>query len=104
MELPTPGVANVGSANSDRVDAPDFHIKGGFYDGSITVTLTSQTVGASIHYTHDASEPTLTNGLDYEGPITVNAVSSSSGTVIRARAFLGGMIPSKGKAHTYLIN
>lgn len=104
LEFPTPGAANIGPANSDRVDAPDFDIKGGFYDDPVSVTLTSQTVGASIRYTTDASEPTLINGVDYDGPITVNAVSSSSGTVIRARAFLDGMIPSKTKAHTYLID
>ena len=45
FENPTPGGPN-GTGLIEKVDAPDFDNKGGFYDGPVTVTLTSETTGA----------------------------------------------------------
>ncbi len=104
LEYPTPGVANMGPALIDRVDAPDFDVKGGFYEDAVTVTLTSKTEGALIRYTEDGTEPTLSHGMTYTAPIIVTKRSSTSGRILRARAFLDGMIPSKTKLHTYLID
>ncbi|MDB4537686.1 lamin tail domain-containing protein [Akkermansiaceae bacterium] len=102
FETPTPGGPNR-SGLIDKVDAPDFDNKGGFYDGPITVTLTSQTPGASIRYTTDGTEPTLTNGNDYTIPLSLSIVTNRKGHVIRARAFLEDYIPSNVKTHTFLI-
>ncbi len=85
------------------MDAHDFDNKGGFYDGPVTVTLTSQTPGALIRYTTDGTEPTLDNGSDYTIPLALSIVTNRKGHVIRARAFLDGYIHSNVKTHTFLI-
>ncbi len=100
---PTPGDANEGQVFQDKVDAPDFDRKGGFYDDAIAVTLTSQTPGATIRFTIDGTEPTLTNGNDYTLPLSLARITTQKGHVIRARAFLDGFISSNTKTHTFLI-
>lgn len=100
---PSPGSANSGEEFTDKVDAPDFDQKGGFYDHALTVNLTSMTPGASIRYTTDGTEPTPTNGLDYTTPLSLARVSGTKGHIIRARAYLNGHIPSNVKTHTFLI-
>ncbi|MEM7384832.1 MAG: lamin tail domain-containing protein [Verrucomicrobiota bacterium] len=101
--LPSPGKPNTGPALGGQVNPPDFDQEGGFYDADLTLTLTSRTVGASIRYTTDGSEPTTATGVAYVTPIPLPMVSDKRGHVIRARAFLDGMIPSETKTHTYLI-
>ena len=100
---PTPGELNSGEAFVSKVDAPDFHKKGGFYDSAIAVALTSQTPGAIVRYTTDGTEPTLGNGNDYTLPLALARVTTRKGHVIRARAFLDGHIASNVKTHTFLI-
>ncbi|MEN8693384.1 MAG: lamin tail domain-containing protein [Akkermansiaceae bacterium] len=101
--IPSPGRVNSGNEFTERVDAPDFDRKGGFYDEAVTVALTSMTPGASIRYTTDGTEPTPTNGLDYTSPLSLARISGTKGHVIRARAYLEGAIPSNVKTHTFLI-
>jgi len=102
FNIPTPGKEN-SVALIGKVDAPDFDNQGGFYDGPVTVTLTTQTPGASIRYTTDGTEPTLENGSDYTIPLSLSIVTNRKGHVIRARAFLEGYIHSNVKTHTFLI-
>jgi len=82
----------------------DYAPKGGFFNSQQSVTLTSETPGAVIRYTTNGSEPSLTNGSTYTNPISINPLSDKTGTLLRTKAYLTGMIPSKGKIHTYLIN
>ena len=103
LGLPTPGAANSGASFSGKVDAPDFDIRGGFFDSAVTVTLTSETPGATIRYTTDGTEPQGTTGTLYSAPLNLGMISNKKGHVIRARAFLAGMIPSNTKTNTYLI-
>ncbi|MCB1098537.1 MAG: lamin tail domain-containing protein [Verrucomicrobiae bacterium] len=103
FEMPTPGKANGGTEYSGRVDAPDFDNQGGFYDGPVTVTLTSKTEGAKIRYTTDGTEPTETNGKDYTEPMVLEQVEDDAGHVIRARAFVAGRIASRIKTNTFLV-
>lgn len=103
LETPTPGAPNVTTTYTDRVDAPDFSPKGGFFDSTTAVTLTSNTPGATIRYTLNGTEPTETNSFVYSNPLTLSVISSKKGHVVRARAFLPGQLPSKSKTHTYLI-
>ncbi|MGJ8695854.1 MAG: lamin tail domain-containing protein [Verrucomicrobiaceae bacterium] len=103
FDTPTPGHENTGAVLSDRVDAPDFSPLGGFYDSTQTLTLTSNTPGATIRYTQDGSEPTETNGIIYTAPLSLTTINNNTGHVIRARAFKPGLITSKSKTHTYLI-
>ena len=104
LENPTPGVPNSGPVRADRVDAPDFEPKGGFYSSTVTLTLTSSTPGATIRYTLDGSEPTESNGMSYTDPLTLTVINNKTGRVVRTRAYKSGLIPSKPKSHTYLIN
>lgn len=57
----------------------------GTYTGTQSVTLSSATPGAAIHYTTDGSEPTAASPV-YGGPITV-----SGNTTIRALARAPGL-------------
>jgi len=103
LGMPTPGAANALPAFTDKVDAPDFDVKGGFFNSAVTFTLSSQTPGASIRYTTDGTEPTESTGTAYSAPVTLEMITNRRGHVIRARAFLDGLIPSNTKTNTYLI-
>jgi len=101
----TPGAANTGTEFTGFVATPTFSVTGGYYSSSQSITLTTSTPGASIRYTvsngtsGDGSEPTETTGTAYSGAISVSATS-----VVRARAFLNGKIPSDVATQNYLIN
>jgi hypothetical protein len=61
------------------------------YSGTVSVTITDATAGASIYYTTDGSAATTSSTL-YTGPITVsstqtiNAVASASGLLVSAQS------------------
>ena len=65
---------------------------GGTFTNAISVTLTTSTPGAQIHYTTDGSNPTPTSAL-YSGPLTLTntallkAVASKSGLMDSAVAY-----------------
>ena len=63
--------------------APDFHIPGGLYSGSLSITISGAT-NAKIRYTTDGSIPTTTS-TEYSVPIVL-----TNTTAIRARAFEDG--------------
>lgn len=104
LSNPTPGAANSGSFFSGRTKSPDFSQKGGFHNGTVTLGLSSTTPGATIRYTTDGSEPTATHGTEFTSSISLAPINDKTGHVIRARSFAAGMIPSKVKTHTYLID
>lgn len=64
---------------------PNASPSGGTFQTAQSVTLSSTTVGASIRYTLDGTEPSETAGLLYSGPIavstteTLNAIAYRSG-------------------------
>ena len=103
LEQPTPGAPNATISYVDKVDAPDFDNKGGFYDNAVTVTLSTHTHSSTIRYTTDGTTPTLENGSDYTTPLALAQVTTEKGHVIRARAFRDGYISSNIKTHSYLI-
>jgi hypothetical protein len=80
LDTATPGAANIGTFSSARVKTPDFlkpdgitPLAGGFYTGTQTLVLGCETLGATIRYTTDGSEPTETTGTLYSAPISVTA-------------------------------
>lgn len=99
LATPTPGFANGDTGHDGFTQVPDFSLETGFYDGAQTITLTVETEGATIRYTTDGSEPTLDNGTTYSGPITLNETTS-----VRVRGFGNGLLPSRVKTATYLID
>ena len=92
---PTPGAAN-GPSVLGFVEDPTVNIPRGFYSISQSVSINCATPGANIRYTLDKSTPTETNGIDYNGPITVSGT-----TVLRARAFKANMLSSNVLTETY---
>src|SRR5690606_13722102 len=95
---PTPGAAN---ANA-REEYPEVSIdtEPGFYNGSVTVSITGSTALNDIHYTTDGSTPTAASPL-YTAPININTT-----TVLRARAISNAPNTPPGfiVTNTYFVN
>jgi hypothetical protein len=121
FEQATPGRGNQTKAFKGYAAAPVFETQGGFYQGRVNVTLTTPTGEGEIRYTLDGSDPKsefnrysqsflITDsarlqpprserGRVYNGPINI-----SKTTVIRARAFEEGKLPSEAVNTTYFID
>ena len=96
----TPGAENPGTVVVGYVRKPTFDVPPGFHEAPVSVTLSSETAGAAIHYTLNGDQP-ITSITIYTGPI-----ASTVGEVlgIRARAFMGDLVPSVTTSATYLMN
>ena len=106
----TPGTTNAGSFYPAQVAAPQFKdagnadLPGGLYSASaLTLKLSSSTPGSVVRYTLDGSEPTLLNGFTYSSALPLNQSDDKTGIVIRARAFLAGLLPSDVVTHSFLL-
>jgi Legume lectin domain/Bacterial lectin/Chitobiase/beta-hexosaminidase C-terminal domain len=75
--------------------APTLNPGGESFTGSIAVTITDSTPGASIYYTTDGSTPT-TSSANYSVPVTV-----SSTQTINAIASASGYVQSTVSSETY---
>ena len=97
---PTPGSGNMlpGYVSDRTVKAPEFSPERGFYSDIMTVSLTSESPASTITYTLDGSVPDESSSV-YQGPVQI-----SENTVIRARSFESGLLPSRTVTHTYFIN
>ena len=92
------------------VGAPTANPTAGAYTENQSVALASSTVGATIYYTTDGSEPTILSGVpsgttkEYTAPITVTGTEGqSSTTTIKAIAVQNGMQDSSVETFTYTI-
>lgn len=92
----TPGKFN-GSGAAEVVSDTQFSVKRGFYDAPFSVAITTDTTGATIHYTMDGSAPTETAGLTYTGPIPISGT-----TCLRAMAFKPGALSTNVDTQTYI--
>ncbi|MDZ4121235.1 MAG: chitobiase/beta-hexosaminidase C-terminal domain-containing protein, partial [Candidatus Cloacimonadaceae bacterium] len=72
----------------DTVSPPVINPPGGIYQSPQAVSMVSETPDARIHYTLDGTVPTELSPL-YTSPVTI-----SSGTVLKARAFVQNKTPS----------
>ena len=93
---PTPGAANTTTVAA-LVAVPQFSHQRGFYNAPFSLTLRTDTAGASIRYTTDGAAPTATSGTLYTGPINVSTTRN-----VRAAAFKEGSTPSAVATQTYL--
>jgi hypothetical protein len=89
MAVPTPGEANV-DAYEGIAETPQFSRRGCLFSEPLTVTLTTDTPGATIYYTTDGTDPFSVprqrpGGSVYTGPIQVSRTMT-----IRAVAWLPG--------------
>ena len=88
----------------ENVGAPDASVPSGIYPESQKVELRSPTQGATIYYTTDGSEPSVSNGTKYTGLIDVTGVEGQSvTTTIKAIAVKESMQDSEVKTFTYTI-
>lgn len=109
-----------------RLETPTFSYNGGFYKDELELEISTTNDNMIIFYTLDGSEPNL-NSLIYKKPILIKSkegerstlsqyVSSGSplwkfnaeqifmGTVVRARAYLNGVLSDEIVTNTYFID
>ena len=99
----SPGSANSGPVSFSGVVAdPKASVQSGFFNRPFSLTLSTPTVGASLIYTLDGSEPTLTHGVSYTGPISVAGSAAKAVINVRAIAFKAGMLSSRVVTHSYI--
>jgi hypothetical protein len=91
------GVASGTYTIQQQVATPTFSPAGATYLGSVSVTLTDGTPGATIYYTTDGSTPT-TASTPYTGPIAVTQTKT-----VKAMAAASGMADSGVASATYTI-
>ncbi len=100
FDVPTPGASNSGSdPYTAYAGTPVIGTPSTISTAPLTITISNPNTGtSSIRYTLDGGEPTTTSAL-FVAPIAIN-----TNTVLRARAFAPGRLPSKVATASYLIN
>src|SRR6266700_513203 len=91
------GVASATYTVQQQVATPAFSPGGGTYTGSVTVTISDATSGATIHYTTDGSTPTTSS------PVYGGALTFTQTTTLKAMAAASGMTNSAVASATYTI-
>ncbi len=91
----TPGKANSSKTLEKSLKNPEMSLSSTYVDKGTTVEITAPF--GEIRYTLDGSEPKKTSKL-YDGAITVNKT-----TVVRARTFAEGYVPSDTVSSTFLV-
>ena len=100
---PTPGFANNTSGIAKVLDT-NFSPDRGYYDQALSVTITSDTPGATIYFTTDGTRPInqmgnpTANASIYSGPISVDKT-----TTLKASAIKAGFTPTNIDCQTYLL-
>jgi hypothetical protein len=95
FQPPTPGTNNPQGYVGLVADTKFSHNRG-FYDGPISLTITTATEGAEIRFTTNGSIPTPLNGTVFSAPIGIAGQS-----FVRAAAFKTGLVPSEVDTHSY---
>jgi len=95
--IPTPGEPNDTSAVQPPIAPPVFSLESGFYNEPQFLSLSHEDPAAVIRYTLDGSIPDDRSAI-YTSPIPVMKTS-----VVRARAFRQGALPSPVVNHSYFI-
>ncbi len=91
-------ISLTGGAPAVKVAAPVILPSGGTYTAAQSVTITTATSGADIHYTTDGSTPTAAS-VKYSG-----AISVSSSLTLKAIAVKSGMTDSDVSSAVYTIS
>jgi len=96
--VPSPGQSNHGFSLPLVADTK-FSVDRGFFETPFGVIITCATEGATIVYTTDSSEPTLSHGIEGTAQVTVTI---STTTVLRVMAYKDGMRATNVDTQTYL--
>lgn len=103
FSAPTPGTEN-DAAGVARVAGLTASPKRGYFQAAQSVTLSTATAGATIHFTTDGTPPISESGTPattsqaYAGPITIDQT-----TVLRVAATFANYSPSEIATHTYVL-
>jgi hypothetical protein len=106
MEAQSPGALNSSVLVNSFVSDTSFSLGRGLYDTPQSVTITTATLGATLIYTADGSQPTTSNGVqvapaDASSPPSVTLPISST-TCLRARAVKVGFGATNVDTQTYI--
>ena len=99
---PDGGVSNELPFNvveSGRVSTPQFTPAPGTYSGSVSVSMTCATSGATIRYTKDGNDPTSLSTAYSGTPVSITAT-----TTLKAKGFLTGSTSSTINTGVYVIS
>jgi hypothetical protein len=101
LNVASPGASNDGASGlTGQALAPILSVPSGIYNTLQQVMIADINNPISeIHYTTDGNEPTINSPIYNGAPILV-----FQGTVLRARSFISGLMPSAITSGTYLIN
>ncbi len=94
---PSPGLPNGAACLSGYAQAPQFTLAAGFYTGDHTVGLVPGGPGI-VRYTTDGSWP------DQNAPVFSQNLDLSATTLLRARRFETGKLPSRTTTASYFLN
>ena len=105
---PTPGAVNTNQSASGFVADTKFFRGRGFYTSTFDEIVTCNTLGATIIYTTDGSEPSLSNGTQVPAPDAQTAptatISISTTTTLRVSAFKTDFLSSGIDTQTYIFS
>jgi len=100
LAWPTPGARNSPATNSAIAEVV-FKPTRGWYTNVVDISLHTATEnlvsGLKIYYTTNGSMPSPTNGYVYSQHVVLGRT-----TVLRAAAYVPGMLPSATESHTYI--
>lgn len=96
IETPTPGAPNA-ETYAGFIQPVAFGTPRGRYSSAFNLTLTCATPDVTIRYTTDGSQPSISHGSIYTGPVNI-----ASTTVFRAVAVRAGWKASAVETHSYL--
>jgi len=98
---PSPGQQNIAAYLGQVADTKFSHNRG-FYDTSFSVTIATETEGATIYYTLDGSEPYDISGRSLRGMVYTDPIPINETTCLRAIAIKHGWKPTDVDTHTYI--
>ncbi len=101
FSIPNPGELNNNDVIVNGMASPPlFSESSGVFNGLMNIDIyDTNPTGASIYYTTNGNEPTVNDNL-YNG----NSIPIFQSTVLRAKSFISGMLPSEMTSASYLIN
>jgi len=95
FETPTPDAPNSGSFFSSVAEDPQFSRAGGFFTGTLSITLSVESTTAQIRYTINGTTPTESSLL-YSSPFTI-----TSTRLVQARVFDTNALPGTVISHKF---
>jgi hypothetical protein len=94
---PTMGSEN-GFGYQEISETPAIMPQRGYFNQPLSISMTNSDSSQSIHYTITGNDPTEND------PLYNNEITISNTTVLNAKGFKDGFIPSLSKSHFYLMN